>query len=158
MQYKAGIGYDIHCLVEEKKLMLGGIEIPYIKGLHGHSDADVVLHAICDAILGAMAKGDIGDLFPTTDPKFDNISSIELLKEVDSLVRKNRYRIINIDATIIAEEPKLGPFKKQMATKISKTLKIKEEDVNIKATTNEGLGPIGKAEAIATYATVLLSK
>ena len=158
MQYKIGIGYDIHRLVDERKLMLGGIEIPFVKGLLGHSDGDSVLHAICDAILGAMAKGDIGEHFPVTDPQYDNISSIELLKKVDELVKQNNYQIENIDTSIIAEEPKLGPFKKQMVRKIAQTLKIDEEKVNIKATTNEGLDAIGNCEAIAAHAVVLLSK
>lgn len=158
MQYKIGIGYDIHRLVEQRKLMLGGIEIPYLKGLLGHSDGDSVLHAICDAILGAMAKGDIGEHFPVTDPKYDNISSVELLKKVDELVKQNNYQIENIDTSIIAEEPKLGPFKKQMVRKIAQTLNIDEEKVNIKATTNEGLDAIGNGEAIAAHAVVLLSK
>jgi len=158
MQYRTGIGYDIHRLVVERKLMLGGIEIPYVKGLLGYSDADVVLHAICDAILGAMAEGDIGDHFPPDDPRYANISSEELLKEVNKIVKKNKYKIINIDTTIVAEEPKLGPFKKQMAKKISEILKIKQDSVSVKATTNEGLGPIGTAEAIAAYSVVLLSK
>ncbi|MBM3252092.1 MAG: 2-C-methyl-D-erythritol 2,4-cyclodiphosphate synthase [Candidatus Omnitrophica bacterium] len=158
MEYRVGIGYDIHRLVQERKLMLGGIEIPYIMGLQGHSDADVVLHAICDAILGAMGKGDIGDYFPITDPKYDNISSLELLKETLDLVKKNKYTIVNIDTTIIAEEPKLEPFKKQMVKKISATLNLTEEGVNIKATTNENIGSLGRREAIAAYAVVLLSK
>lgn len=158
MQYKTGIGYDIHRLVAERKLMLGGIEIPYIKGLLGHSDGDAALHAICDAILGAMAEGDIGKHFPITDSKYDNISSLKLLEEVYSLVKKNKYKINNIDTTIIAEEPNLAPFKKQMSKKIAEIINIAEDNVNIKATTNEGVGPIGKTEAIAAYAVVLLSK
>jgi len=158
MQYKVGIGYDIHRLVGERKLMLGGIEIPYLKGLLGHSDGDSVLHAICDAMLGAMAKGDIGEHFPVADPKYDNISSIELLKKVDEIVKQSNYSIENIDISIIAEEPMLGPFKKRMVKKISETLKIDEEKINIKATTNEGLDDIGKGLAIAAYAVVLLSK
>jgi len=158
MQYKVGIGYDIHRLVNERKLMLGGIEIPYVKGLQGHSDGDSVLHAICDAILGAMAKGDIGEHFPVTDHKYDNIPSLELLKKVDELAKQNKYQIENIDTAIIAEEPILGPFKKQMIKKISDALKIDEEKVNIKATTNEKLDAIGSGEAIAAYAVVLLSK
>jgi 2-C-methyl-D-erythritol 2,4-cyclodiphosphate synthase len=158
MQYKSGIGYDIHRLVLGRKLILGGVQIPYIKGLYGHSDGDVVLHAICDAILGAMSGGDIGDYFSTTDPRYNNISSLELLKEVYSLVKKNKYKINNIDTTIIAEEPIFGHFKKKMSKKISEALNIKENCVNIKATTNEGVGSIGKVEAIAAYAVVLLTK
>ncbi|HOX53930.1 MAG: 2-C-methyl-D-erythritol 2,4-cyclodiphosphate synthase [Candidatus Omnitrophica bacterium] len=158
MQYKVGMGYDIHRLVENRKLKLGGIEIPYLKGLLGHSDGDSVLHAICDAILGAMAKGDIGEHFPVSDARYDNISSLELLKKVDELIKQNNYQIENIDIAVIAEEPILGPFKKQMVKKIAETLKIEEEKVNIKATTNEKLDAIGNCEAIAAYAVVLLSK
>ena len=119
MQYRTGFGYDIHRLVQERKLMLAGIEIPYIKGLQAHSDGDVVLHAICDAILGAMAKGDIGEHFPPTDPKYDNIDSSKLLQQVDKLAKNNKYKINNIDATIVADEPRLEPFKKQMSKRIS---------------------------------------
>jgi len=158
MQYRTGFGYDIHRLVQERKLMLAGIEIPYIKGLQAHSDGDVVLHAICDAILGAMAKGDIGEHFPPTDPKYDNIDSSKLLQQVDKLAKNNKYKINNIDATIVADEPRLEPFKKQMSKRISEILRIKEDNVNIKATTNDGLGPVGRVEAIAAYATVLISK
>lgn len=158
MDYRVGIGYDIHRLVSERKLMLGGIEIPYVKGLQGHSDGDAVLHAICDAILGAMSKGDIGEHFPISDPKYDNISSLQLLKKVFDLTKTNKYEIKNIDVTVIAEEPMIGPFKKQMVKAIAEVLNLKDEQVNIKATTNEGIDAIGKAEAIAAYSVVLLSK
>ena len=152
MQYRTGIGYDIHRLVEERKLFLGGVEIPYIKGLLGHSDADVLLHAICDALLGAIAAGDIGEHFPDTDPKYHNISSVELLKAVKEAVKDKGFSIANVDAVVIAQEPVLLPFKKQIRQKISEVLGIKEESVNIKAKTNEGMGEIGKKEAIASYA------
>lgn len=156
MQYKIGIGYDIHRLVGGRKLILGGINIPYPKGLLGHSDADVLLHAICDAILGAAGLPDIGQLFPNDDPKYHNISSKELLKSVSKLMRKNKYSVNNIDTVIIADAPKIAPFKKKMIANIAGILKVKSACVNIKATTQEGLGVIGEGKAIAGYAVVLL--
>lgn len=158
MSYRIGIGYDIHRLVENRKLFLGGVEIPYVKGLLGHSDGDVLLHAICDALLGAVSEGDIGEHFPDTDPKYQGISSRELLKTVDNLVKNKGFQIAQIDTVVIAQEPVISPFKKQMQEKIGLTLGIPEERVNIKAKTNEGLGEIGKKEAIASYAVVILSK
>ena len=158
MPQRIGFGYDIHRLVDDRKLFIGGIEIPYVKGLLGHSDADVLLHAICDALLGAIGETDIGELFPDTDPKYENISSAELLKEVAGLVRNKDYSISNIDTVIIAEQPKLSPFKKLMQVKIASLLGISLDCVNIKAKTNEGLGEIGQAEAIASYAAVILSR
>lgn len=156
MQFRTGIGYDIHRLVVERKLFIGGVEIPYIKGLLGHSDADVLLHAICDALLGACGESDIGELFPDTDPRYQNISSSELLKIAADLIRKKNYEIVNIDSVVIAQEPKLSPFKKRIKENIAGILGVKEESVNIKAKTNEGLGEIGAKEAIVSYATVLL--
>ena len=158
MQFKTGIGYDIHRLVDERKLFIGGVEIPYIKGLLGHSDADVLLHAICDALLGACGESDIGELFPDTDPRYQNISSSELLKIVADLIRKKNYEIVNIDSVIIAQEPKFSPFKKSIKESIAGILGIKEESVNIKAKTNEGIGEVGAKEAIVSYATVLLTR
>lgn len=152
MSYRIGIGYDIHRLVEGRKLIIGGINIPYVKGLLGHSDGDVLLHAICDALLGALAQGDIGQCFPDTDPKYQNIPSAELLRTVNDLVKKKNFMIGNIDTVVIAQEPKLSPFKKQMQEKISQILKVKEDNVNIKAKTNEGIGEIGQEEAIACFA------
>ncbi len=156
MSYRVGIGYDIHRLVEGRKLFIGGIEIPYVKGLLGHSDGDVLLHAICDALLGAVAEGDIGQHFPDTDHKYQDISSLELLKTVDDLIKKKDFKINNIDTVIIAQEPILTPFKKQMQEKITQTLKVKEGCVNIKAKTSEGLGGIGRKEAIAAYAVAII--
>jgi 2-C-methyl-D-erythritol 2,4-cyclodiphosphate synthase len=158
MKYRIGIGYDIHRLVEGRKLFIAGIEIPYIKGLSGHSDGDVLLHAICDALLGAVAEGDLGFHFPDTDPKYQDIASIELLKKVYDLIKNKDYVINNIDTVIIAQEPILSPFKKQMQRRISEILKIKEDRISIKAKTNEGIGEIGKKEAIASYAVVLVTK
>lgn len=158
MKYRIGFGYDIHRLVEGRKLFIGGVDIPYIKGLLGHSDGDVLLHAICDALLGAVAEDDIGEHFPDTDPKYHNISSIELLKKVLDLIKKKDYEITNIDTVVIAQEPILSPFRKQIQAKIASVLEIKPDCVNIKAKTNEGLGEIGKKEAIASQAIVLLIK
>ena len=154
MNLRIGIGYDIHRLVDGRQLFIGGIEIPYIQGLLGHSDADVLLHAICDALLGAVGEKDIGQCFPDTDPKYHGISSRELLKTVDDLIKKKNFLINNIDTVVIAQEPILSPFKKQMQEMIAKILNIKEDNVNIKAKTNEGMGEIGRKEAIAAYAVV----
>lgn len=158
MQYKVGIGYDIHRLVQGRKLFLGGIEIPYTKGLLGHSDGDVLIHALCDALLGALALGDIGEHFPDTDPQYQGIASSRLLKIVKGLLDKSGYKINNLDVIIIAQEPTLTPFKKQMNENICALLGIGQEVLNIKAKTNEGLGAVGQLEAIACYATASLIK
>jgi 2-C-methyl-D-erythritol 2,4-cyclodiphosphate synthase len=158
MDYKIGIGYDIHRLVEGRKLFLGGLEIPYLKGLLGHSDGDALLHSICDALLGALALGDIGEHFPDSDPQYLNISSAELLKKVADLVAHNNYQIVNIDTVIIAQEPMLLPFKKQIQEEITGILRIEEGHVNVKAKTNEGLGELGRKEAIACYAVAIVSR
>lgn len=158
MSYRIGLGYDIHRLVEGRKLFLGGIEIPYVKGLLGHSDADALLHAICDALLGAGGLGDIGEHFPDIDPQYHNISSRELLERVLKLIKKDKFTIDNIDTVIIAQEPSLVPFKKQIRKNIAQILDIKEECVNIKAKTAESVGEIGAKEAIASYAVVILNR
>ena len=158
MPYRIGIGYDIHRLIEGRRLFIGGVEIPYIKGLLGHSDGDALLHAVCDALLGALTLGDIGEHFPDTDPKYHNIASAELLKIVADLVRKQGYEIRNVDTVVIAQEPVLSPFKKRIQKEIAGVLKIKEDCVNIKAKTNEGLGEIGQKQAIACYAVAMLSR
>lgn len=155
---RVGIGYDIHRLMEGRALKLGGVEIPYIKGLVGYSDADVLLHAISDAILGAANLGDIGIHFPQTDPKYKGASSTGLLREVNGLIQKKGYRVNNLDVVIIAEEPKVNPFVANMKKNISDTLKIDPSRVSIKATTNEGVGSIGRGEAIASYAVVTLKE
>jgi len=154
---KVGIGYDIHRLTEGRKLTLGGVTIPYKKGLLGHSDADVLLHAIADAMLGASGKGDIGRLFPNTDPQYKNVSSIELLKKVYEVAKALGFSVGNVDAVLVAEEPKIAPFVSNMEKNIAKTLNIKESLVNVKATTNEGVGSLGRGEAIASYAVVTLT-
>ena len=155
---RVGIGYDIHRLVKGRALILGGVDIPYTKGLMGHSDADVLIHAVCDALLGAAALGDIGQHFPDTDKRYKGISSMKLLKEVKALIGSKKYKIVNIDSTIIAQEPKVMPFKDEMIANIAGALKIGRGDINIKATTNEGIDEIGKKKAIACYAVAMLTK
>ena len=155
---RIGLGYDIHSLVLERKLFIGGVEIPYIKGLLGHSDADVLIHAIIDALLGAISAGDIGEHFPDTDLKYQGISSTELLKLVLGLVSKKGYSICNIDAVIIAQEPGMSPFKKRIQENLAKILGIENDCVSIKAKTNEGMGETGRKEAIACYAVALLRR
>lgn len=153
---RIGIGYDIHRLVEERKLVLGGVEIPYIKGLIGYSDGDVVLHALADALLGALSLGDIGELFPNTDPGYKDIASSQILKKVAGIIADKKYIVNNIDATIIAEEPKIYPFKDKMIGAIADILAVDKSRINIKATTNEGVGSLGKGDAIAAYAVAAL--
>jgi 2-C-methyl-D-erythritol 2,4-cyclodiphosphate synthase len=157
MKQRIGIGYDIHRLVKGRKLILGGVEIPYERGLDGHSDADVLLHAVCDAVLGALGKGDIGEHFPNTDEKYKNISSVALLEEVHALALSEGYQVDNVDCVIQAEEPNLNKYKPEMCSQIAATLKIEESMVNVKATTLEQLGAIGKGEGIAAFASVLLT-
>ncbi|MGQ3685312.1 MAG: 2-C-methyl-D-erythritol 2,4-cyclodiphosphate synthase [Candidatus Loosdrechtia sp.] len=147
-----GIGYDIHRLVENRKLILGGIEFDYHLGLLGHSDADVVIHAICDALLGAAALGDIGEHFPNTDERWRGASGKMLLLKVADLIKEKQYRINNIDVMILAEKPKIGTKKKEMEKVISKYLQIDENRINVKATTMEGIDAIGRGEAIAAQA------
>jgi 2-C-methyl-D-erythritol 2,4-cyclodiphosphate synthase len=158
MENRIGIGYDIHRLVDERKLLIGGIEIPYIKGLLGHSDGDVLLHALCDALLGAISGGDIGEHFPDSDPKYQGINSVKLLENVLKLVQDKGYKIANVDTIIIAEEPKLSPFKAAIQENLAKLLYLNKDCVCVKAKTNEGLDAVGRREAIACYATVLLNK
>lgn len=149
---RVGLGYDVHKLVEGRKLIMGGVEIPYEKGLLGHSDADVLLHAIMDALLGAAALGDIGKIFPDTDDRYKGISSIKLLCEVGRLIDENNYVIENIDATIIAQKPKMRPYIDDMRKNIADALKIDISQVNVKATTEEGLGFTGSGEGISSQA------
>ncbi|MBN1870144.1 MAG: 2-C-methyl-D-erythritol 2,4-cyclodiphosphate synthase [Candidatus Omnitrophica bacterium] len=156
MKQRIGIGYDIHRLVKGRKLVLGGVEIPYERGLDGHSDADALAHAVCDAILGALGEGDIGEHFPDTDKKYKDISSLVLLEQVCALAGAKGYRVGNVDCIILAEEPKLSPYKPQMRLNIAGKLNVKEGVVNIKATTHEQLGAIGRKRGIAAFATVLL--
>lgn len=149
---RVGMGYDVHKLVEGRDLILGGVKIPYEKGLLGHSDADVLLHAIMDALLGAAALGDIGKHFPDTEEKYKGADSIVLLKKVKELIEEKMYVIENIDATIIAQKPKLAPYRETMVKNICDALNIREEQINIKATTEEGLGFTGAGEGISAQA------
>ena len=158
MSFRVGIGHDVHRLVVGRTLMLGGIEVPHTHGLSGHSDADVVLHAICDAILGAAGLGDIGEHFPDTDAKYKGIKSSVFLKEVNKKVLDEGWIVGNVDILILAQEPKLQEFKPKMKYHIARQLNIDQAQVNIKAGTNEGLGYIGAQEGIAAYAVVLLKK
>ncbi len=153
---RVGMGYDVHKLVEGRKLIPGGVEIPYEKGLLGHSDADVMLHAVMDALLGAAALGDIGLHFPDTDPKYKGASSIKLLEHVGRLLEENGYVIENIDATIIAQRPKMRPHIDQMRENMAKALKIDVDQINVKATTEEGLGFTGSGEGISSRRSVQL--
>ena len=155
---RVGIGYDIHRFIDDKPLMLGGIEIPYIKGLAGHSDGDSLLHAICDAILGAAGMDDIGHQFPDNDDRYAGIASSELLKMVADKINKKGFKVDYVDSVLILEEPKIAPFKDAMKQEIAKTLGIGKESVNVKATTQEGVGALGRGEAIAAYAVASLDK
>ena len=154
---RVGMGYDVHKLVEGRKLILGGVEIPHTLGLLGHSDADVLLHAIMDALLGAAALGDIGKHFPDTDPAYKGISSMKLLEHVGKLLEEKGYVIDNIDATIIAQKPKLRPYIEEMEQNIARVLGISKEQVNVKATTEEGLGFTGTEQGISSQAICMLS-
>lgn len=158
MPQRVGIGYDVHRLVKGRKLILGGIEVPFERGLDGHSDADVLLHAVCDALLGALGLGDIGEHFPNTDKRYKDVSSLKLLDKVFGLVTQEGYTIENIDVVIIAQEPSLKDYKQKIRSLIASRLSLTERAVNIKATTQEGLGSIGKGEGIAAYAVALLRK
>ncbi len=149
---RTGIGYDIHRLAEGRKLILGGVEIPYSHGLEGHSDADVLSHAIADALLGALGAGDIGQHFPNTDESIRGISSIEILNRVTKFLTDKRARVINVDVTLIAEAPKIVPHVPEMRQKIADAIEVSESDVSVKATTNEKLGPIGRGEGMAAIA------
>ena len=155
---RVGIGYDVHKLVTDRKLILGGVDIPHEKGLLGHSDADVLLHAIMDSLLGASALGDIGKHFPDTDEKYKDISSIELLKHVGKLLEQHNYIIGNIDATIIAQRPKMAPHIPTIRENIAKALNIDLDQINVKATTEEGLGFTGSGEGISSQSICLLIK
>ena len=155
---RVGFGYDVHAFVTGRPLFLGGIEIPYLFGLQGHSDADVLLHAICDAMLGAIAEGDIGKHFPDTDPKYRDIRSTNLLKKVWNKMREKGFHLLNIDATIVAQRPKLSDFIPRMVKEIASVLEIESGRVNVKATTSEGLGFTGREEGIAVYAVALVGE
>ena len=155
---RVGFGYDVHPFASGRPLILGGIRIPYLLGLKGHSDADVLTHAICDALLGAVAEGDIGRHFPDTDPQYRDIKSLILLKKVLTKVRERGFRPINVDATIVAQKPKLADTIPRMVKEVAEVLEIETGRVNVKATTTEGLGFTGREEGIAAYAVVLVEE
>jgi 2-C-methyl-D-erythritol 2,4-cyclodiphosphate synthase len=154
---RIGFGFDVHKLVAGRKLVLGGEDIPFDKGLLGHSDADVLLHAIADALLGAAALGDIGKHFPDTDPKYKDISSLTLLENVATLLAKNNFEIINIDSTVVLQKPKIAPYVDQMRKNIVRALGLEMARISVKATTNEGLGFIGAGDGAAAYAVALIN-
>ena len=155
---RIGHGFDVHRLQRGRKLILGGVMIPYAYGLAGHSDADVLLHALINALLGAMGKGDIGSHFPDTDPRYKGISSERLLKQVLKMMDRERFQVINGDVTVMAEKPRLAPFAKKIRERLAKLLKVRAERINIKAVTTEGLGWIGAGKGMAATAVVLLEK
>ena len=154
---RIGQGFDVHQLVEGRELIIGGVTIPYEKGLMGHSDADVLLHAVCDALLGAAALGDIGRHFSDTDPRYKNIDSRVLLREVHRLLEKSGYKVSNIDATIIAQSPKMAPYIPTMIANIAQDLQIPTLDINVKAKTAEHLGPVGRGEGIEAEVVCLIA-
>lgn len=158
MSFRVGQGYDAHRLVEGRPLVIGGVTVPFEKGLLGHSDADVLTHAIMDALFGAAGLGDIGRHFPDSDARFKGISSIALLSETREIIANAGYQIVNLDATVLAERPKLAPFKQEMARRIANTLSIPEGDVNIKATSEEGMGFTGTGEGMAAHAVCLIRR
>ena len=157
-EIRIGHGYDVHRLVPDRKLILGGVDIPHEKGLLGHSDADVLVHAIMDAMLGACALGDIGRHFPDSDEKYRGISSLVLLEKVNDLILKNGYSLVNIDATIVIQQPKIAPHIDKMVNNISKILKIEQSRINIKATTEEKLGFTGSMDGVSAHAVVSVKK
>ncbi len=158
MSYRIGFGIDFHRLTENRKLWLGGVHIPHHRGALGHSDADVLLHAICDALLGALNLGDIGIHFPDTDSRYKDIDSKILLQQTHSLIREKGYQVVNIDSTVCLEAPKIKPHTEEMRKTIAGILEIEKDDVSIKATTTEQMGFVGRGEGLAAYATVLLRK
>ena len=156
--FRIGFGYDVHALVEDRRLILGGVEITHSKGLKGHSDADVLIHAIMDALVGALGLGDIGRHFPDSDPAYKGISSLSMLETVTGLVEKEGYALNNLDCTLVAQEPKIAPFLPEMKRNLAKSLKADVNRINIKATTSEGLGFCGKREGMEAFAVVSLIK
>lgn len=158
LPFRIGLGYDVHRLSKGRPLILGGIEIPFYSGLAGHSDADVLSHALGDALLGAVGLGDLGRHFPDTDPQYKGISSLRLLAKICFLIHQAGYKIGNVDTTIVAQEPKLAPFVEKMQNALSSVLQLSVDQISIKATTTEGLGFTGRQEGIAAYAVALLVK
>ncbi|KAF0153010.1 MAG: 2-C-methyl-D-erythritol 2 4-cyclodiphosphate synthase [Ignavibacteria bacterium] len=157
-QFRIGFGYDVHAFAENRRLIIGGVEIPYLKGLLGHSDADVLLHAICDAMLGALALGDIGKHFPDTDEKYKDVDSRKLLKHVVELIRANGYEVSNVDSTVLLQKPKISAYVNEMRRTIAEIVNLSVAQISIKATTTEGLGFVGREEGCAAHSVVLLTK
>ena len=155
---RIGSGYDVHRLVSGRPLILGGVEIPYDKGLLGHSDADVLTHAVCDALLGALGMGDLGRHFPDTSETYKDISSMQLLQQCVDMMRKEGYRLVNLDATVMAQAPKISPHKAEMEEHLAKAFNTDEKRINVKATTTEGLGFIGRKEGIAAECVLLIQR
>lgn len=155
---RIGIGYDLHPLAEGRRLVLGGVEIPHAKGLVGHSDADALVHAVCDALLGAMGKGDMGTYFPSADPRYKDIASLVLLQEVGRMLDTSGYQVINVDAVVIAQAPRLGPHLRAMAEQVAKTLGVGADVVNVKVKSGEGMDAVGREEAIAAQAVCLIAQ
>jgi 2-C-methyl-D-erythritol 2,4-cyclodiphosphate synthase len=153
---RVGIGYDIHPLGTGRKLVLGGVEIPHTQGLVGHSDADALVHAVCDALLGAMGEGDLGRHYPSSNPKFKDISSLRLLEDVAGLLGRKGYRLVNLDTVVIAQAPRLSPYLDGMQARIAEVLKVDRDKINVKVKSGEGLDAIGKEEAIAAQAMCLI--
>lgn len=156
--FRIGIGYDVHSLLEGRPLFLGGVNIPFDKGLDGHSDADVLIHSIIDSLLGAAGKGDIGALFPPTDKRFKNISSLLLLQQVNTMLKQEGWRVNNVDCVIVAQEPKMAGYISAMEKNIAKVLQVDAAVINVKATTTEGLGFAGHGKGIASYAVSMIKK
>ncbi|HNY74001.1 MAG TPA: 2-C-methyl-D-erythritol 2,4-cyclodiphosphate synthase [Bacilli bacterium] len=156
--YRIGYGEDIHRLIAGRKLILGGVEIPFEKGLLGHSDADIVIHALMDALLGALSLGDIGTHFPDTDKQYKNVDSMELLNKVNRLIEENGYAVKNIDISIALEKPRLSPYLSKMVANLARSLRIMDRNVSIKAMTNEGLDAVGRGEAARAVAVVMLQR
>ena len=158
LNFRTGFGFDVHAFSDGRKLIIGGIEIPFEKGLEGHSDADVLLHAICDAMLGALALGDIGIHFPNTDPKWKDVDSTKLLEYVDKLVNDKGYELGNLDCVLAMEKPKISPYINNIKNRISELLNAETDQISIKATTTEKLGFVGRTEGVVAFATVLIVK
>jgi 2-C-methyl-D-erythritol 2,4-cyclodiphosphate synthase len=155
---RIGIGYDIHPLGPKRKLILGGVEVPHSQGLEGHSDADALVHAVCDAMLGAMGEGDLGKHYPSSDPRYKAISSLVLLEEIAGMLRSKGYRLVNVDTVVIAQAPRLSPFLDAMRSRMAEVLKVGRESVNVKVKSGEGMDAIGREEAIAAQAVCLIEE
>ena len=157
-EFRVGVGYDSHRLTENRRLILGGVEIPFDKGLDGHSDGDILLHSLTDALLGAAGLGDIGEYFPPADPRWKDADSRVFLRHAADLVRQRGYRIVNVDVTLVLEAPKIGPYREQIRESVAETLEVEPDRVGLKAKTAEGLGPVGRGESAEAHAVASLAK